>query len=121
MDVKIENQESCMVLALGGRFDADVALRFGERVDFEIEKKAGDKTIDFDLIVDMEQVTYISSGGIRVFLSLHEKMRDTGGILALCNLQTLVARVINVAGLFAVFNIYASVGDARDRIAKGQG
>jgi anti-anti-sigma factor len=117
MDTRIDNLEECMVISLNGRFDADVSLRLGERVDFEIEGRMGGGPIDFDVIVDMGDVPYISSGAIRVLLSLHKRLAAAGHRLAVCDLQPLVAKVIDISGLFGLFNIYPSVEDARENLA----
>jgi anti-anti-sigma factor len=45
-------------------------------------------------VVDMEQVTYLSSAGIRPLLSLNREVRDREGRLILCNLARDVESVL---------------------------
>jgi anti-anti-sigma factor len=45
------------------------------------------------VVIDMEQVTYLSSAGIRPLLALNREVRDREGRLILCNLHRDVESV----------------------------
>jgi anti-anti-sigma factor len=52
-------------------------------------------------VVDLQQVTYISSAGIRPLLALHRQVRDRGGRLILTGLTTEVEGVLKVTRLLS--------------------
>ncbi len=64
------------------------------------------------VVVDLEELTYISSAGLGVFLSYVEPLRDRGGDLRLCSLLPKVQRVFDIVGFSSVFQISGSVEDA---------
>ncbi len=45
-------------------------------------------------------------------------LRNAGRSLAVCDLQPLVSKVINISGLFGLFNIYPAVEDAMEHLAR---
>lgn len=58
------------------------------------------------LIVDLSDVTYISSSGLRVLLVLAKEMQERGGELLLCCPQPNVARVLRISGFIDIFAVY---------------
>jgi anti-anti-sigma factor len=70
-------------------------------------------------VIDMEQVTYLSSAGIRPLLALNGEVRKREGRLVLCNLSSevesvfLLTRLITSGGaVSAPFEKHADVPDA---------
>jgi anti-anti-sigma factor len=57
------------------------------------------------IVVDMTEVSYISSSGLKVLLAALRQARRQGGNLALCNLQPKVSAVLEMAGFDFVFPI----------------
>lgn len=88
--------ESCRH-ALHGRYDA---LRATE-LDAELQRlfDAGAR----DLILDMADVTYVSSSCLRVLLMAHRRAAAAGGKLVLQNTPERIARLLRMAGLDRVF------------------
>jgi anti-anti-sigma factor len=60
-------------------------------------------------IVDMGEVTYISSSGLRVLLSARRQAREKGGDLVLCSLSTNVRDVMDMVGFTVLFTISDTV------------
>jgi anti-anti-sigma factor len=50
-------------------------------------------------IVDLSQVTFIASGGIRMFITIARALGKRGGKLALFGAQSLVAQVLETTSL----------------------
>lgn len=70
------------------------------------------------VILDLSEVTYISSSGLRVLLTARRQLRDRRGDLILCALSQNVRDVFDMVGFTALFGIAESVEDAR-RLAAG--
>jgi anti-anti-sigma factor len=65
-----------------------------------------------NLIVDMGAVSYISSAGLRVFLTALKRVKAQDGGLALVNLIPNVAKVFKLAGFTKIFTILDDVESA---------
>lgn len=68
------------------------------------------------LVIDMAQVEYISSAGLRVLLSVAKKLRGRGQV-ALCSLARSVRQVFELAGFLPLFTIEDSREPAVARMA----
>jgi anti-anti-sigma factor len=64
------------------------------------------------LVVDLGELTYISSMGLRSFVSVGKTLRDKGGALRICRLNGLVKQVFEITGLLGSFPVYDSVDAA---------
>ena len=64
------------------------------------------------LVCNFSQNEYISSAGLRVFLSTLKMMKKTGGSIVLCGLQPYVQEVFDMAGFSQLFKIYGTEEEA---------
>ena len=107
-DVTIERRQvhDQMVLVLAGRMDAENAPQFEQECNARIvEGSTG-------LLVDMGELTYVSSMGLRCFVSVAKKLQSQGGELRICRLQGLVKQVFEITGLSRSLAVYESVESA---------
>ncbi len=58
------------------------------------------------LVLDLSDVSYISSVGVRVVIMTAKRLRAAGRRLAVCGLQLRIADVIEISGLNAILEIY---------------
>ncbi|MGH2537371.1 MAG: STAS domain-containing protein [Candidatus Promineifilaceae bacterium] len=58
------------------------------------------------LLVDLSEVTYMNSGGLRCLLTGWRQARKLGGNLALCGLNQRLQDLFSLVGFDKVFNIY---------------
>jgi anti-sigma B factor antagonist len=64
------------------------------------------------LVVDLSQVPYMASAGIRVLVAALQSARRQSGDLRLASVQPAVARMLELAGLQQLVNIYPDVAAA---------
>jgi len=69
------------------------------------------------VILDLSEVTYISSSGLRVLLTCRRQLRDRRGDLILCALSQNVRDVFDMVGFSALFGIAESLDQARQMAA----
>jgi anti-anti-sigma factor len=92
-----------VVLAISGRMDAESAPQFEQDCRACIaEGLTG-------IVVDLGGLTYVSSMGLRSFVSIAMALQDKGGTLRLCRLQGLVKQVFEITGLLQSFPVFESV------------
>ena len=91
MDIKLINRGATGELIFVGRLDANSAPEAEEIVKQMIER--------FDTIVlNMEQLDYISSAGLRVIKIIHMGMKKKNGELILTKVQKMVMEVFEMVG-----------------------
>jgi anti-anti-sigma factor len=64
------------------------------------------------LVADLGGLAYVSSMGLRSFLSVAKRLQAQGGALRICCLKGFVKQVFEITGLSQVFSIYESVESA---------
>jgi stage II sporulation protein AA (anti-sigma F factor antagonist) len=94
------------VLYVAGRMNAENAARFESACESCISE--GFKS----LVVDLGDLVYISSGGIRSIVVIAKKLKDKGGELRICRLTGMVLQVFEITKLTQVFPLHDSVESA---------
>jgi anti-anti-sigma factor len=93
-------------LIVSGRMDAESAPQFEEKCRAYIaEGLTG-------LVVDLGELTYVSSMGLRSFISVAKTLQEKGGALRICRLRGLVKQVFEITGLLEMFRVYESLDAA---------
>ena len=67
------------------------------------------------MIVEMQDVGYVSSVGFRVLLVAAMRLRDLGGALAVSGFQPPVREAFEFGGFAAVFPAFAATKEALER------
>jgi anti-anti-sigma factor len=92
-----------VVFLVSGRMDAENAPQFEQQCRACIaEGLTG-------LVVDLGELKYVSSMGLRSFVSVGKTLQDKGGALRICRLNGLVKQVFEITGLLGTFPVYESV------------
>jgi anti-anti-sigma factor len=114
MALQIAQEEHAGVRILGprGRLDTDTSS------DLELAMQDLTAAGERAFLVDLGQVSYVSSAGLRVLLALAKQLDASGGSLRLCGLSAPVKQVFDVAGFSRLFVIFADRAAALAGIAK---
>jgi anti-anti-sigma factor len=88
------------IVSLSGRIDAGTAPTVNRAVR-EAMSKGGRQ-----IIVELRDVTFLSSSGLRTLLLLARELRRDGGDLILCALQPQVAEVFHLTGFDQIFQLH---------------
>ena len=78
------------VVPVSGRLDALNAP------DLEARLAAVGRDQPATVVVDLGNVTYMSSSGLRVLMLAHRRQQEAGGQLLLCNVPRRVMRVLHL-------------------------
>jgi anti-sigma B factor antagonist len=101
-----QNDHLVIKLKLTGRLDATTVGQL-ERALTDAQL-AGSRA----LVVDMGDLTYVSSSGLRVLLSARSAARKRDGDIFLCALGRNVREVFDMVGFSAVFSIFDTCDQA---------
>lgn len=58
-----------------------------------------------ELVIDLTEVTYVSSAGLRVFLMAHKNMLKAGGRMTIAQPQPAVKNVFDLTGFSKILTI----------------
>jgi len=114
MKVNITSPEDDIrILSINGHVDASNA----KALEDEFEKIIADGKSK--IVVNFKEVAYISSAGLRVFLSVVKKLKTLSGELMLCEMSENVNRIFKLAGFTRIFRIVTTEDESLAHLAKG--
>src|SRR3989442_1326212 len=102
MEITSQTDDGRHELQLAGRFDANWADHVGNAIESAI--RAGQHHIDLDLA----QVDYLSSAGIRVLLKYFKQLKAARGTLRVVRTNEAILSVLQLSGIAGML-----VGDGR--------
>jgi anti-sigma B factor antagonist len=110
MDIVETREDGTLILALAGRLDSTTAKQLEETLPERMQSEA-------KLVVDLGELQYVSSAGLRVILKAAKIAKSTGHRLALAALAPQVHEVFQVSGFSALFTILDSRAQALQALA----
>jgi len=106
MEVSERTAGGVNVIGLGGRLDAYAASDIERKLDSLV---AAEKV---RLVVDLGQLDYISSSGLRVLLGALKKAREQQGDIILTGLQPYVKEIFEISGFTQLFKMFDKTEEA---------
>jgi anti-sigma B factor antagonist len=102
MDIFEKKIGEVCVISLSDRLDAYGANDVEKKLDSLID------TGQIQLVVNLENLEYISSSGLRVFLAALKKVRKQQGNMILAGMQPFIQEIFDIAGFTQLFTIFTS-------------
>lgn len=106
MKIRKEREGELLILLPAGRLDSENSPSFEKTVEDAVEK--GQKNI----IVDMSEVNYMSSRGLRAFLTGAKCAQAAGGKLVACSSQEAVQKVFDMTGVATIMGVFGTLEEA---------
>ena len=110
MEIFQENNGGVEIFSVKGRLDSNTSPGFEEKIYEDLEK--GQRK----LILNLEDLDYISSAGIRVMLKTTKDLKRMDGNIVLCSLQDYVKEVFDIAGFDGYLNIENNLKAAMGKV-----
>jgi anti-anti-sigma factor len=111
MNIVQDVQAGVPVVAPAGRIDSTTSVDLERAITAALD--GGNRR----LVVDFQQVGYISSAGLRVLLVAAKRLGGGKGALALCGMNDAVRQVFDLAGFLPLFAVEEGRGQAVARVA----
>ncbi len=99
MEITANKQGDITILTVNGKMDASNATEFEAKVKEEMAAGAN------RFVVDLSQLAYISSAGLRSMLFLAKSVKTSSGAAVLCGLNGVVQEVFKISGFSALFTV----------------
>lgn len=102
MEVFNNREKGVLVLTVTGRLDANTSGEFEKQL-FDFIHAGEEK-----FILDLKDVDYISSAGLRIFLKAIKSFKDGQGRFHVCGLKDYIREVFEVSGFIKLFPVHES-------------
>ncbi|MBO7116307.1 MAG: STAS domain-containing protein [Prevotella sp.] len=99
MKIEIKEQNGGLTALMDGRLDTPAAIQAAK--DMQPLMDNADK----EITLDCSKLEYISSSGLRLFLSLRKETAAKGGKVIIENINDEIKKVFMMTGFFNLFEI----------------
>lgn len=99
MEVKISKENGTVLVKLIGRLDTPASQEVAQQLDPVREDAGG------TIILDCEELSYISSSGLRIFLTLRKAAAEKGGKVIVRKISDSIRSVFMMTGFLNLFEI----------------
>ena len=96
MEIKTTTEGDRLTIAVSGRVDTVTAP------ELEAGLKLGDAKC---VVIDLANVPYMSSAGLRLLLTVHKTMLARGGEFQVANVQSAVREVLDITGFSDILSL----------------
>ncbi len=103
LEIKKEKQGKVTIMNIKGAINAHTVNEFEKALEQCVENK------EFYLLINCENLDYISSAGLGALMGVIESIKANGGDIKLCNTSNSVFRVFDILGFTELFQIFDSL------------
>ena len=97
--IEIKENNGGMLAILNGRLDTPAAVKAQQEIGPLLENA------DKELVFDCTNLEYISSSGLRLFLTIRKEASVKGGKVIIENINDEIRKVFMMTGFFNLFEI----------------
>ena len=106
MDIKTRQKDNVYILDLEGEIHLYNVQEFKNKVQELMDAS------NYNILINLEKVTYIDSSGIGALISTLSKLKKYHGSLKLVHVYASIKRVFELTKLTSFFEIYENEEDA---------
>ncbi len=106
MDIIEKTINEIIIFKLNGKLNSNTSPELEDKI-FEAIKNES-----INMILDFEDLDYISSAGLRVIMKTAKNLKQSEGMIVLCSMQDYVKEVFEIAGFDAYLPIASTMDDA---------
>jgi len=99
MEFNIKEEGNTLTGAFNGRLDTAAAVQLSNDIQPLLDKA------DHEIILDCTDLEYISSSGLRIFLTIRKAASAKGGKVIVKNINDEVRNVFTMTGFFSLFEV----------------
>ena len=104
MEVKLESFNNWQVIRVSGQIDSKTVGDLRDFIDSELKQNQ-------PVALELTEVPFMSSAGLRTLLTLQRKTVDMGVDLALVGVSTEIADTMKVTGFYQFFKVFEKLNN----------
>lgn len=106
MEIKIHETNDIRIVDLVGNLDTTTAPTLEAEMDKLVESNTN------RIVVNLKELNYVSSSGLRVFLKTAKQMMPRKGSFSLCEPNETVKDILKISGFDTIIKVFDSVDQA---------
>ena len=106
MEITAQREGETVIAKANGRIDSSNSREFHSNLEAVITKD------DPAVVLDFEDVSYISSAGMRVILLTAKSLQSSGVEFVLCSMNESIREVFMISGFDKIIPIHSSQSEA---------
>ena len=107
MNTIIKNEGDISIISLTGSLDTNTSKEAEDQINKLLEEGS------IKLLIDLTDLDYISSSGLRILLSTSKKLKSLRGEMRICGLNETVNEVFEISGFTMIFKIFKTLEEAK--------
>lgn len=100
MVITTRDEGDIKVVMLNGKLDTNTTPAAESEINALIEAGAS------KLLINFEQLSYISSSGLRLLLATAKRLKVEGGDLQVCSLNEMATEVFEISGFSTILKVF---------------
>lgn len=113
MDLNVKKTGNVIIIYLQGRLDVHLSADIEKEINRLITTD-----ISCNFILNLKEVEYMSSSGLRIFVSTMRILKESKRKLVLCEMNNAVRKIFEVVELTDMFDIFNSENEALEFLKK---
>jgi anti-anti-sigma factor len=106
MEISVQDHDRVSVVKVAGQLDAATAPDLEAALKQLIDRQR------HNIVLDLKEVTFMSSIGLRAIILTYKSVKSAGGDVRLASPSPAVEMVLKTLGLTPMFSIYSSSQEA---------
>jgi anti-sigma B factor antagonist len=107
MTTIIKNEGDISIISLTGSLDTNTSKEAEDQINKLLEEGS------IKLLIDLTDLDYVSSSGLRILLSISKKLKSLRGEMRICGLNETVNEVFEISGFTMIFKIIKTIEEAK--------
>ena len=106
MELIIEEKNEVLVVSISGNLDTTTSPEAEEKINELINNDQN------KMIVNLHNTGFVSSAGLRVFLSTAKQIGAKGGTVKFCGANEVVQEILDISGFSGILDVEPSLEEA---------
>jgi len=106
MELNINENNGVQVIKISGNLDTNTSPEAESTIN-NLINEGKDK-----MIVDLSETGFVSSAGLRVFLSTAKQVTAKGGAVKFCGANEVVQEILDISGFSGILDVKSSLDEA---------
>ena len=106
MQITVNDKNDIKIIVFSGNLETNTAPDAEEEINALIEKGAK------KILINFENLGYISSAGLRLLLKTGKQLKSREVSLRICSMNVTVKEVFDMSGFSMLFNIFETESEA---------
>jgi anti-sigma B factor antagonist len=110
--INTDQKNGVTILNLNGYLDAHTSVELENHLEKLFKENR------FNILVNFEKLSYISSAGLGVFMAFIENARHNNGDIKLCSMSEKIYNIFDMLGFPVLFEIYKEEDSALKKFSE---